>query len=67
MSIRRVRGSFRSSQRRYGSQEGNRKQRSSSWVYHNDEWKLIYDKQNNFDKSHISHIYVGESANANTN
>lgn len=43
MSIRRVRGSFRSSQRRYGSTEGNKKSRCFSWVFKNDEWRLIYD------------------------
>ncbi|XP_063591828.1 uncharacterized protein LOC134768913 [Penaeus indicus] len=43
MSIRRVRGSFRSSQRRYGSTEGAKKMRSSSWIFKNDEWRLVYD------------------------
>lgn len=44
MSIRRVRGSFRSSQRRYGSTEGAKKMRSSSWIFKNDEWRLVYGK-----------------------
>ncbi|XP_074593858.1 solute carrier family 4 member 11-like isoform X2 [Brevipalpus obovatus] len=45
MSVRRVRGSFRGSLRRYGSAEssGRRPIRHHSWIYSNNEWRIAYD------------------------
>lgn len=43
MSIRRVRGSFRGSLRRYGSVEAGKKiGRNSNWIYKKGEWKIAY-------------------------
>ncbi|XP_025016177.1 sodium bicarbonate transporter-like protein 11 isoform X2 [Tetranychus urticae] len=44
MSVRRVRGSFRGSLRRYGSAESSRKPiRHHSWMYRDGEWRIAYD------------------------
>lgn len=43
MSVRRVRGSFRGSLRRYGSAESSRKPiRHHTWIYRNGEWRIAY-------------------------
>ena len=46
MSVRRVRGSFRGSLRRYGSAESSRKSqfRHHNWIYRNGEWRIAFGK-----------------------
>ncbi|KAG8199903.1 hypothetical protein JTE90_015890 [Oedothorax gibbosus] len=43
MSVRRVRGSFRGSLRRYGSVESAKKPvRHFQWIYRKGEWRIAY-------------------------
>ncbi len=65
MSVRRVRGSFRGSLRRYGSAESSRKTvRHHNWIYRNGEWRiafgkesiLLYLKELSFPKAKTSHL-----------
>lgn len=44
MSVRRVKGSYRSSLRRFGSGDPSKAVRNSAWVYRNNEWRLIFGK-----------------------
>jgi len=45
MSLRRVRGSFRGSLRRYGSAESSRRPiRHHTWIYRDGQWKIAYGK-----------------------
>ncbi|XP_076355789.1 LOW QUALITY PROTEIN: solute carrier family 4 member 11-like [Tachypleus tridentatus] len=44
MSVRRVRGSFRGSLRRYGSVEANKKpHKHFQWIFRNGEWRIGYE------------------------
>ncbi|XP_046440639.1 solute carrier family 4 member 11-like isoform X2 [Daphnia pulex] len=43
MSVRRVKGSYRNSLRRFGSGDPNKAVRNSAWIFRNGEWRLIFD------------------------
>lgn len=44
MSVRRVKGSYRNSLRRFGSGDPNKAVRNSAWIFRNGEWRLIFGK-----------------------
>lgn len=59
MSVRRVRGSFRGSLRRYGSAESSRKPvRHHNWVYRNGEWRIAFGKNHLIIQSNISPLII---------
>ncbi|EFX89364.1 hypothetical protein DAPPUDRAFT_233202 [Daphnia pulex] len=45
MSVRRVKGSYRNSLRRFGSGDPNKAVRNSAWIFRNGEWRLIFDSR----------------------
>lgn len=48
MSVRRVKGSYRNSLRRFGSGDPNKAVRNSAWIFRNNEWRLIFGKSSIF-------------------
>ena len=57
MSVRRVRGSFRGSLKRFGSAESSRKPvRHHTWIYKNGEWRIAYG-QSSFPCHFLLHCF----------